>query len=94
MTPPRWYLRTASAAVATPKRAVLSGSASSARDPVTYGTNSWPTFCSRVIARTVLRIQPARVRGRGSGGGRERRRSDHGQAHGERGGATEGHSRT
>src|SRR4051812_10348209 len=56
MTPPRWNLATACAGVSTPNRARFSAETVSAVPPVTYGTNSWPTFCSRLMVAMVASI--------------------------------------
>ena len=69
MTPPRWNLATAWAGVSTPNRVRFSAETVSAVPPVTYGTNSWPTFCSRVIAAIVASICIGRLL---RGGGRRR----------------------
>src|SRR5690349_5160476 len=56
MTPPRWYLATASAPLCTSAPYIAWLAATSvglvvvADEPYTYDTNIWPTFCSRVIA--------------------------------------------
>src|SRR6478735_4233601 len=57
MTPPRWNLATACAGVSTPNRVRFSAETVSAVAPVTYGTNSWPTFCSSVIEAMVASIE-------------------------------------
>src|SRR6478609_10403019 len=56
MTPPRWNLATACAGVSTPNRVRFSAETASAVPPVTYGTNSWPTFCSRLMVAMVAAI--------------------------------------
>ena len=49
-------LRTTSAGLATPNRVRFSAETVSAVPPVTYGTNSWPTFSSSVISAMVASI--------------------------------------
>src|SRR5690348_4960473 len=55
MTPPRWYLATASAPLCTSAPYIVWLAATSdavvvvADEPYTYDTNIWPTFCSSVI---------------------------------------------
>ena len=91
-------MATAWAGVSTPNRVRFSAETVSAVPPVTYGTNSWPTFCSRVIPAMVASIwsdgffgaaAAGTETGGAQGGAQER---DGGQAVTDRPTGGEGHS--